>query len=148
MIADDDGPGQRKMPYGFWKLRRMMAAATPSRIETCKHHGSQHRICFEGVCGKKWLPARRLCFAGVSGKKWLTAQPGSMQCPWKTRRTERRNPLIGRSTPPQTVAYMRSSYIRRWSTNSWPCVHTLRRCNARTLRRSCPMSVANRRSCF
>ena len=78
MIADDDGPAQRKMPYGFWKLRRMMAAATPSRIETCKDHGSQHRICVEGVCGKKWLPARRLCFAGVSGKKWLTAQPGSI----------------------------------------------------------------------
>ena len=58
MIADDDGPAQRKMPYGFWKLRRMMAAATPSRIETCKHHGSQHRIYFEGVCGKKWLPAQ------------------------------------------------------------------------------------------
>ena len=33
-----------------------------------------------------------------------------------------RNLIIGRSTPPQTVAYMRSSYIRRWSTNSWPCV--------------------------
>ena len=26
------------------------------------------------------------------------------------------------SLVPQTVAYMRSSYIRRWSTNSWPCV--------------------------
>ena len=25
LIADDDGPAQRKMPYGFWKLRRMIA---------------------------------------------------------------------------------------------------------------------------
>ena len=25
-------------------------------------------------------------------------------------------------TPPPAVAYMRSSHIRRWSTNSWPCV--------------------------
>ena len=46
----------------------------------------------------------------------------------------------------ETVAYMRSSYMTVAYMSS--CVHTFRRCNARTLRRSCPMSVANRRSCF